>query len=57
MTRTRIIISSENRGALKSHPIWSQIMELFLNDGPIMVEEISDADLPAAETSPPAECS
>lgn len=48
MTRTRIIITSENRDALKAHPIWSQIMDLFFSDGPIMVEEISDADLPAA---------
>ena len=42
--RTKIIIRHDSNSALKSHPIWAHIMELFLVDGDLAIEEISEAD-------------
>ncbi len=43
--RTKIIIRHDDNASLKSHPIWQQIMDLFLADGSVAVEEIGVADL------------
>lgn len=42
--RTKVIIRHKTNADLKSHPIWAKIMELFLADGDVSVEEISEAD-------------
>jgi hypothetical protein len=44
MERTQIIIRHADAETLKSHPIWKMITDLFLEDGPIFVEEIGALD-------------
>lgn len=42
--RTQIIIRHATGEALTSHPLWAQIMELFMVEGPVSVEEMSAED-------------
>ncbi len=44
--RTRIIIEHTDEQALKTSPIWAEIMAVFLKGGTISVVEIGDDDAP-----------
>ena len=49
MERTQVIIRHADTAALKAHPLWAMIMELFLADGPVCVEVISEVDEEASD--------
>ncbi len=42
--QTRIIITHANVAALKSHPLWAQIMAVAFEDGDVSVTEIELID-------------
>lgn len=43
---TQIIIRADSAEALKAHPIWGALMELFLTGGAVEVEQIQLLDQP-----------
>ena len=49
---TKVFIRSADKEALTSHPLWSQIMELFLVEGAVSVVEV---ELMSEETNHDAE--
>lgn len=42
--QTRIVIEHTDATALKSHPLWDQIMALMFADGPVSVVEIEQVE-------------